>query len=425
MSWRLPRMRNAPSHRRLVPIGILAILAAGAATAQRRPGTRPTPTTPPFEESIEVVDTSVIVVPPARLRRASERDWEVRENGAVRKVDRVEALGQEPWQLLIWIDGPLCTQASQARTLLALARQAEALTGRGSVRIVAAAPDPKVVLAPTREPGAVVQALATLSSQPLCTGEPDGLFWQARGMPRGAPVNAALATREGAAAAPATKEGAAAALGDLRALVERRVALLADATPPCEAEACAVFVISHGYPLDADLRLPAELRPASSRELAAALGAATDGLARHLATSRWLLVALPFSPPPPADEEAEADQPIPKDARPGPEPFPDMGDYAPPGAPAPVRRLPKMAPPPAATDVYLLPELAPLRRLAGLTAGAVLRVPEQLPPLFASLADRQRIWYRTTPLAAGETRDLQVFVRGRQAEAPAWIGRPK
>ena len=69
-------MRNAPSHRRLLFVGVLAILAAGAATAQRRPGTRPTPTTPPFEESIEVVDTSVVVVAPARQRRASERDWE-------------------------------------------------------------------------------------------------------------------------------------------------------------------------------------------------------------------------------------------------------------------------------------------------------------------------------------------------------------
>ncbi|HEV8241361.1 MAG TPA: hypothetical protein VGS57_18490 [Thermoanaerobaculia bacterium] len=408
-------MPNATSPRRLLSVALLAILALGAAPPPRRPGTRPAPTTPPFEESIEVVDTSVVVVPPARLRRADERDWEVHENGAVRKVDRVEMLGDEPWQILIWIDGPLCAQASQARTLLALAHQAEALTRRGSVRIVAAAPEPKVVLAATREPGAVVSALAALSSQALCTGEPDGLFWQARGMPRGAPMNAALATRDGAAAA----------LGELRTLVERRASLLADATPACESDACVVFLVSHGYPLDADLRLPAELRPASSHELASALAAATDGLARRLVSTRWLLVALPFAPPPPADEPAEADQSIPKGARPGPEPFPDMGDQAPPAAPAPVRRLPAIAPPPAATDVYLLPELAPLRRLASLTAGAVLRVPEQLPPLFASFADRRRIWYRTSPLQPGETRELQVFVRGRQAEAPAWIGRPR
>lgn len=408
-------MPSANSPRRFLPIALLAILAVGAAPPPRRPGTRPAPTTPPFEESIEVVDTSVVVVPPARLRRASERDWEVRENGAARKVDRVEVLGAEPWQILIWIDGPLCAQASLSRTLLALAHQAEALTNRGTVRIVAASPEPKVVLAATREPGAVVSALAALSSQALCSGEPDGLFWQARGMPRGGPMNPALAT-------PA---GAAAALGELRTLVEHRSSLLAEATPACESDACALFLVSNGYPLDADLRLPEELRPATSRELAAALAGATDDLARRLVSTRWLLVALAFAPPPPTDEEPEAKQSIPKGARPGPEPFPDMGDHAPPAAPAPVRRLPAIAPPAAATDVYLLPELAPLRRLASLTAGAVLRVPEQLPPLFDSFAERRRIWYRTSPLQPGETRELRVFVRGRQAEAPAWIGRPR
>jgi hypothetical protein len=408
-------MPNATPHRRLVPIALIAILAVAAAPAPRPPGTRPTPTPPPFEESIEVVDTSVVVMAPARQRRAGERDWEVRENGATRKVDRVESLGVDPWQLVIWVDGPLCAQASLPRTLLALAHQAEALTRRGSVRVVAASPEPRVVLAATREPGAVVTALAALSAETACSGEPDALFWQARGMPRGAPPDPARATAAGAAAS----------LAELRALVERRAALIADATPPCEAEACALFLVSHGYPLDPDLRLPVELRPSTSRELAAALATATDSLARRLATSRWLLVALPFAPPPPADEEAEADQPVPKDARPGPEPFPNMGDHGPPGAPPPYRRLPRTAPPAAATDVYLLPELAPLRRLASLTAGAVLRVPEQLPPLLDSLADRQRIWFRTSPLAPGETRELQVFVRGRQAQAPAWIGRPR
>lgn len=387
------------------------LLALGTASAQRRSPTPP----PPFEESIEVVETSVLATPPAGLRRMAVRDWEVRENGAVRRVDRVDPIGDEPWQLVVWVDGPLCAQAALPRTLLALAHQAEALTRRGSVRIVAAASEPRTVLASTRDAGAVVESLAALSAQTPCSGEPDALFWQARGMPRGAPPNAALAT-------PAK---AAAALADLRALVDRRAALLADALPSCEAEACAVLLVSHGYPLDADLRLPPELRPADGRAVVEALGAATDALARRLAVARWLVVALPFSPPPPPGDESEAERPVPKGARPGPEPFPDMGDHAPPGAPAPVRRLPKIAPPPDATDVYILPELAPLRRLADATAGDVLRVPEQLPALFASFGERRRIWFRTTPFEAGEARRLEVHVRGRQAEAPVWIGRPR
>jgi hypothetical protein len=408
-------MQLATRHRRRLLLAVLGAAAAAFVARDATPQPRRSPTPPPFEESIEVVETSVIATPPAGLRRMGVRDWEVREDGAARRVDRVDAIGDEPWQLVLWIDGPLCAQAALPRTLLALAHQAEALTRRGSVRIVAAAPEPRTVLAATRDAAAVVDALAALSTQTLCSGEPDGLFWQARGMPRAAAPNAALATAEKAATA----------LAELRRLVERRTALLADASPPCEAEACAVLLVSHGYPLDADLRLPPELRPADARAHAAALAATTEGLARRLAVARWLVVALPFLPPPPPGEESEADSPLPKEARPGPEPFPDMGDLAPPGAPAPVRRLPKIAPPPAATDVYILPELAPLRTLADSTAGDVLRVPEQLPALFDSFAQRRRLWFRTTPFAPGESRRLEVHVRGRQAEAPAWIGRPR
>ncbi len=411
-------MPIATRHRRrllLATAGAAAatLLALGTASAQRR---SPTPTPPPpFEESIEVVETSVLATPPEGLRRMALRDWEVRENGAVRRVDRVDTVGDEPWQLVVWIDGPLCAQAALQRTLLALAHQAEALTRRGSVRIVAAAPEPRTVLASTGNAGAVVESLAALSAQTPCSGEPDALFWQARGMPRGAPPNAALAT----------PEKAAAALADLRALVDRRAALIGDALPPCEAEACVVLLVSHGYPLDADLRLPAELRPADARSTVEALATSTDALARRLAVARWLVVALPFAPPPPPGDESEAERPLPKEARPGPAPFPDMGDHAPPGAPSPPRRLPKIAPPADATDVYILPELAPLRRLADATAGDVLRVPEQLPALFESFAQRRRLWFRTTPFEPGEARRLEVHVRGRAAESPAWIGRPR
>jgi len=402
-------MTHATRRRLLAATAFLVALSLGAAAPRRRP----TPP-PPFEQSIEVVETSILVAPPVGLRRMADRDWEVIEDGNSHRAHRVELLAGEPWELVIWVDGPLCAQPALARTMLALAHQGEALTALGTVRVVVADPAPRTVLAATREPAVVVQALATLSSQELCSGEPDALFWQARGMPRGAPANPALATAAGAAEA----------LSSLRTLVERRAAMLAEASTPCSASAgCALLLVSHGFPLDADLRLPPELRPADSSQLAAALAAATEGLARRLAVSRWLLVALPFAPPPPEGEAPESERTVPKGARPGPEPFPDMGDTGPPGAPAPIRRLPKIAPPAAATDVYILPELAPLRRVANLTAGAVLRVPEQLPPLFEALAGRRRLWYRTTPFAPGESRSVEVRVRDRHAEAPAWIGR--
>jgi hypothetical protein len=123
-------------------------------------------------------------------------------------------------------------------------------------------------------------------------------------------------------------------------------------------------------------------------------------------------------------EDEEADRPLPRGARPGPEPFPQIGAHGPPGAPAPIRRLPKVAPPVDATDVFVLPELEPLRRLAELTNGAVLRVPQQLPPVLEALREQRRLWYRTTPFAAGETRRLEVWGKERPAGAPAWVGAP-
>jgi hypothetical protein len=184
-----------------------------------------------------------------------------------------------------------------------------------------------------------------------------------------------------------------------------------------------VLLVSHGYPLDPDLRLPAELRPAEGPRLAAALVTATDQLARRLALARWLVVTLPFAPPP-SGEESEGDLPVPPEARPGPAPFPNIGgDHGPPGMPTIPRRVPAIEPPAAAFDVYVLPEIEPLRRLADLTAGSVLRVPDQLAGALEAFAGRRRLWYRTTPFAPGEARTLEVWVRDRRAEAPAWVGR--
>ena len=396
-------------HRRLLPAA-LALLALGAAPPARRTGA------PPFEESIEVVATSVLVSPAEGLRRFTDHDWRVIENGEVRKVDRVELLGGDTWELLIWVDGPFCDQAALSRTLLGLAHQARKLTAAGDVEVVAAAPEPRVVLPSTRDTSALVDALAKLSRESLCSREADALFWRARGMPPGAPVDTAHAT-------PA---GAAAALADLRRLVESRASMLAKKTQTCHATAaCALLLVSHGYPLDPDLRLPAELRPDDAPKVAAALVSATDDLAQRLVLGRWLVLALPFAPPSP-DGEDESDRPLGKEARPGPAPFPRIGggDHGPPAMPEIGHRKSPIEPPAAAFDVYVLPEVAPLRRLADFTAGAVLRVPDQIAAALDSLASRRRLWYRTSPFAPGEVRTLEVRVRDRRAEAPAWVGRP-
>jgi hypothetical protein len=272
------------------------------------------------------------------------------------------------------------------------------------------------VLASTREPSAVADVLAHLSNQQLCSGEPDALFWDARGMPK---------SSQGHVTAP-TVEKAAKNLAELRALVDRRATLLADALPRCEAAACAVLLVSHGYAIDADLRLPQEVRTPETEQAGVALSHATDALARKIALARWEVIALPFAPPPPSGEESESDRPLPRDVRPGPAPFPRVGndDHGPPASPVGVPVGRRSGPPPEATDVYVLPETVPLRRLAAASGGAVLRVPEQLGELIESLGNRRRVWYHTTPFVAGAPRTLEVRVKDRRVEAPAWVGLP-
>src|SRR6476659_6690755 len=94
------------------------------ATLPTSPAPRPN-ATPRYEENVEVVETSVLGAPPTGVRKlSSAKTWMVRENGADRPVERVEEVSDEPWETLIWVDGPLCRQDALARTLLAVAHQA-------------------------------------------------------------------------------------------------------------------------------------------------------------------------------------------------------------------------------------------------------------------------------------------------------------
>jgi hypothetical protein len=211
---------------------------------------------------------------------------------------------------------------------------------------------------------------------------------------------------------------------ELRTLVEARADTLARGAGECRAAACALLLVAEGYPLDPDLQLPESVRSAAGPELRQALRATADALARRLALAHWLLVALPFAPPPPDEEKAKE---IPPGARRGPAPFPgDRGDYGPPGAPTFGDHGPSPALPPLGYDVYTDTSLAPLRRIADLTAGAIARVPDQLPTTLASLRDRRWIWYRTTRFAPQEVRTLEVLAGdpAHRVLAPAWVGSP-
>jgi hypothetical protein len=404
-------MRRAASHPRLHALRLAAAIWATAAAHAQQDGARP------YAETVTVVESSVVVELPANRPYAEADDITVLEAGALREVIRVEALGSEdPWELLIWVDTALCREESLAPTLLALARHAEQLTRLGRVRVAIAGERVAFEVEGTREPALLLQALADLSRQDVCGDRVSSLLWEARRSD--------------------TPEGAEAVLGRLTALVGARARLLAETTGPCPHDACAVLLVAHGYPLELDLAIPERLRSRGQGALAVTLADATAALGRRLAVARWLLVALPLEPPP----ARGFDGVLPPAARPGPDPLPpERGGY-----PFPyslddgnddllmVRVWPRGrkvrartdALPASAWDLFLLPDLAPLRELADGTGGMVLRVAEQLAPAMADLGRRTRVWYRTTPLAPGEVRVLEVLVGSpaRRALAPGWVG---
>jgi hypothetical protein len=394
----------------LASLAIASHLAAQSPPRQPRASREQPPVVEPYNELIEVVETSLLI---ETDRRPAPGELVLLEGGVAREAIRVERLPRdEPWELLLWVDGPLCQQSALSSTLLGLAHRARDLTRLGPVRVMVAGDSTAREVVSTREPSALEAALAGLSAQELCTDQASALFWEAR--------------EAGTAAAGEQ------ALRRLHELVGARARLLATYTGPCPAGACAVLLVDHGFPLNPDLRLPLAMRPASSPELADALAAETRANARRLAVARWMVLALPFEPP--SSSEDKDDDAVPREARPGPAPFPSRHDerpgpawrvWPPPGRVA-RREAVRGALPAKAWEVYMLPELAPLRALADATAGLVLRVPEQLPGALEVLSTRWRVWYRTVPFVAGETRSMEVLLGDppRRTAAPAWVGLP-
>src|SRR3954469_16096134 len=93
---------------RLLVLLASALPLLGAAAPPATPSPRAAGT-PRYEENVEVVETSVLVVPPTGVRQlSSAKTWRVRETVAARPVERVEEVSDEPWETLIWVDGPLC-----------------------------------------------------------------------------------------------------------------------------------------------------------------------------------------------------------------------------------------------------------------------------------------------------------------------------
>lgn len=78
----------------------------------------------------------------------------------------------EPWHVVLYLDSVLASDDELRRAGVVLAEHADALTALGTVEVVRAAPEPRPVLPPTRDPAAVDAALSQIA---LGAGDGDAL----------------------------------------------------------------------------------------------------------------------------------------------------------------------------------------------------------------------------------------------------------
>jgi hypothetical protein len=390
-------------------------LAAGLLLAAQKPATRPIQT---FTEQVEVREVELVVDLAGSLSRLKKEtldpgDLIVIEDGLVRPVTRVgpiaegrirsllgrdEAIAQPDWTVVVWVDRVLAGPDTAFYASLALSQQAERLTGLGPVEVIVADPSPRSVLAPTREPQRVAQALTDLVAQ----------AGRDRDKPSGNPSQPDLR-----AAATGTMEETA-----LQRQCERLVTGL---TAPRPGGPRLLLLVADGFSLT-----PAEMNLLGDQEQAlpspppaAGRAAALLDAARLLAAYGWVTVPLPLHGESPGilhQERSVIDKLRMNDQGGG-----KYGNSVPPVI-AP--KLPKSSPLQweGVAEMQIQPGMAPLRSLVRETAGALAGFAAQLDPVLETIDGRWHLWFQAPDSRDGRLHSIQVRLRdGRVLRARRWL----
>lgn len=348
-----------------------------------------------FQGEIEVREVGVVVEPPEGRSLGSLRPEEILvfEDGTPRPVIKAEPLrpgqGTSPWSFVLYFDRVLAGPETTRGAALVLARQAERLTGLGTVEIVVAGPEPRVELAATRDPRGLSAALSEISGQARREGD-----------------------RSRDTAQPAAPDPAV-----LRRQLDRLTAFLASRPGP---GAHALFLIADGYlpsPAEAALLADPDSSGVVPPETAAA---ALRESSRVLAGYGWVTFAGPFRE---SSGEGERRQ------------MADLerirvqagGSKHTGGVPPVIPMPPPDAGPRgdarvAGAGVFSQQDSAPLMALAQPTAGTVLGMEEQVGPAIDGLSRRWRIWYQAPETLDGRLRRVEVRLpAGGPLQSPRWV----
>src|SRR5688572_15180220 len=144
--------------------GLLAVglgLAVVSAAVAQEPDSSVREEITVFEAQMTVDASSLSVLDRQRLKPEGIL---LLEGGLPRRVTNLETVGQGSWRILIYVDAP----TSRARTIKLAAQRlgslADELTGLGSVAVVVADPEPRVVIEATREATPLAERLAEVAS---------------------------------------------------------------------------------------------------------------------------------------------------------------------------------------------------------------------------------------------------------------------
>lgn len=378
-------MSRTPRAHRAILLPVLAPLAAAFLV---QPATQP----PTFSEEVLMREVAVVVEPPEGRGQSpppAHDDFTVLEDGLTRRVTLVERLGDPAlpaaasWSIVVYIDRILAGPRLLSLAASRLGEHAARLTAMGEVEIAVADPEPRVVLAPTREPTPVAQRLADIAT--------------AAG---GVPGAGAEAANGGGRRRPLPDSAA------LRPQADRLLTLLAERRT---AGPRLLLLISAGFDVSADemARLGGVDAPLGGepQSFSRALGE----ISRALAAYGWVTVPLPLT-----DERLDPREPTRDEL----DRLQEMAtgesrntiDVTAIGRPEQRRE--------GADDrifeSQIQPALLPLHHLAGATGGTVIRFPEQIGPMLERLPHRWRLWYQTPDRLDGRLRPIQVRLGTRQ-----------
>lgn len=320
------------------------------------------------------------------------------EGGLPRTITNLDALGTGGWRILVYVDAP----TSRARTvklatqkLGSLARQ---LTDLGSVEVVMADPEPHTVLEAGREPTPLADRLAHIAS-----GEAGGD--QIKTLRQAfTEIEPSLAPTD-----PRRYEALQRELELVRGQVDR---LLLRVARGCDAEPCALFIVSDGFYLDPAEFYLGEHRLSGVGETRPLEEAARE-LAQTVAGYEWIAFPMPV-------REERIDTPVVAKPR---SDFDVFLDHT--GA---VRRAPKASDREPAVDwekleVSVTPILQPLVFLAAGSGGAVLRIADDVGVPLDVLPSRRRLYYLTDRPLDGDPRDVsaRMVQSGATLRTPGWV----